>query len=177
MLSKLSLTKDLQRRVEEEKDIFKKATKNLFESRNWLDLLGKDPERFSEHDGAFLKENIEQIIKRDKVKWLQSVFQIDQIDHLLPQQENELITRRIIIKRGYELMFWFMIEFKDMKLLSEEDLSSFLNKETDGKIIVAYANWSHFEPITGNPSWNFKIKESLQMTRSIYGLPEILNCE
>ncbi|PLW29228.1 hypothetical protein PCANC_15999 [Puccinia coronata f. sp. avenae] len=50
MLSKLSLTKDLQRRVEEKKDTFKKATKHLFQSRNWLDSLGKDPERFSEDD-------------------------------------------------------------------------------------------------------------------------------
>jgi hypothetical protein len=176
MLLGLELTEDQLIWVQGELRFFEQATTKLAQSWQQYHVWEKEAHEFLDHNYYLIEENYKNAIKADTEKWLQYFLRIEEMDKLLPgwQPENKMI--RHVITQGYELMFKFMINFKDMRLISEEDLSIFLNKETDGQIVTGYAAWSHFDPIEG-PPLHQNIKENLLINRSVYGLPDILKCE
>jgi hypothetical protein len=171
-LSLLKFTEDQQGRVKKELRSFEQATKKLFDVQMFI---GEPENPYSWYEDL---ENLQNRIRDVKEEWLESVLQIERIRKLLPPgQENGM--SRYIFQRGYELMFQFMIDFKDMTVISEKDLSSFFNERTHGKIITAYATniYKDFEDGKQSSLGNFGIKKRLQMRSSIYGLPDLLKCE
>ena len=176
-LLRLRLTKIQRNWLREEQSSLVRASLRLCLSwrmhRIWEEEIRVVPEK----DCVLMRKDFKERIKEDGKNWLQSVSEIQKMDNLLTQWEPQDSSKfRPLITKGYELMFKFMINFKYVEHISEEDLSHFLNEETHGQIITAYATWSHFDPIT-EPFWHHDIKGKLLMERSIHGLPYILNCE
>jgi hypothetical protein len=86
---------------------------------------------------------------------------------------------RNILEKGYEMIFNHLIGLQKLDFYSEAEMSSFLNKKENIRLISGYANnkYPHFETNTGTDSWNLNIKQSLETSESVEGFSEFLKCK
>jgi hypothetical protein len=65
-------------------------------------------------------ESISKMIAESKEEWLDSLFRMERVGNQLAQKET--LETKQALKRGYELIFNYLIDFQKTQILSDADL-------------------------------------------------------
>ncbi|KAA1075556.1 hypothetical protein PGTUg99_024470 [Puccinia graminis f. sp. tritici] len=149
------------------------SVSNIFEHR--ITELKTRPSRIYSNGRKSSAYHLSKPIPRE---WLNSVAEIGKIWEPLDPKNNK--AEEFLIKRGVNLMIDFFIDLQRLEIIPEEQLSHFLNKENEGKLILSYA--THGFPSSqltlANVYTNFNIRLSLQEgtgTKKLRNLLQLLD--
>jgi hypothetical protein len=131
----LELTPHEKSQLIEKPNVFQKAVGNLFENRR-RELRGFE---FQTPEGkTYLPSDSSQIFKqKNKLVWLESVSEITKTTvWLRNKREEDSIISTEISSKGCEMILNFFIDLQKFEVLSNKDISSYLNNQLHGQCIL-----------------------------------------
>jgi hypothetical protein len=168
MLDRLHIKKDSQLAIAYILDNFFLAAKSLFNTVAYKTEEEQDSYQVTcQH---IFSNKFAQKVEYYQEIWHKYVTKIQENWKSFPKDEE--LFKRSILTQGYELILDFIINLRKDQILSEEELSDYLNDQKDGRIIT-YHSSNKYNPKSGS----LDIKKSLEKSNAINGFTEILKCE